>query len=76
MKEFIKQFYNEGFATTFIKKPERFLKKHIKNKKMFNLLMISLLLLQHLCLKNNIHYKRSSDRTSFFNILELYILNN
>ena len=40
MKEFIKQFYNEGFATTFIKKPERFLKKHIKNNKMVNLLMI------------------------------------
>ena len=40
MKEFIRQFYNEGFATTFIKKPVKFLKKHIKNEKMVNFLTI------------------------------------
>ena len=40
MKEFIRQFYNEGFATTFIKKPERFLKKHIKSNKTVKFLMI------------------------------------
>ncbi len=40
MKEFIKQFYNEGFATTFIKKPVKFLKKHIKNEKIVNFLTI------------------------------------
>jgi ABC-type transport system involved in multi-copper enzyme maturation permease subunit len=40
MKEFIRQFYNEGFATTFIKKPENYFKKHIKNKKIVNFLMI------------------------------------
>ena len=40
MKEFIRQFYNEGFATTFIKKPEKFLRKHIKNNNTVKLLMI------------------------------------
>ena len=40
MKEFIRQFYNEGFATTFIKKPSNFLKKHIKNKKIVNFLIL------------------------------------
>ena len=38
MKEYIRQFYNEGFATTFIKKPVNFLKRHIKNKKVISVL--------------------------------------
>ncbi len=32
MKELIKQFYTEGFATTFIDKPVKFIKKKTKNK--------------------------------------------
>ena len=40
MKEYIRQFYNEGFATTFIKKPVKFLKKHIKNEKLVKFLTI------------------------------------
>ena len=40
MKEFIRQFYNEGFATTFVKKPVNYLKKHIKNKKVIYFLTI------------------------------------
>ena len=40
MKEYIRQFYNEGFATTFIKKPEKFLNKHIKNTKLVKFLML------------------------------------
>ena len=40
MKEFIRQFYNEGFATTFIKKPVKYLKKHIKNEKTVNFLTV------------------------------------
>lgn len=33
MKEYIKQFYNEGLATIFYKKPLEFIDKKIKNKK-------------------------------------------
>ncbi len=40
MKEYIKQFYNEGFATTFIKKPSNFINKHVKNKKFANFLIL------------------------------------
>lgn len=36
MKEYIKQFYTEGFATTFYQKPINFLKKKIKNKKLLS----------------------------------------
>ena len=32
MKEYIKQIYNEGFATTFYQKPVSFINKKIKNK--------------------------------------------
>ncbi len=42
MKEFIRQFYNEGFATTFIKKPSNFIKRKIKNKSIANTLIILL----------------------------------
>lgn len=37
MKEYIKQFYSEGLANTFYIKPLNYLKKHIKNKTIFNL---------------------------------------
>ena len=33
MKELIKQFYTEGFATTFIDKPVNYIKKKTNNKK-------------------------------------------
>ena len=32
MKEYIKQFYNEGLATIFYKKPIAYIDKKIKNK--------------------------------------------
>lgn len=40
MKDYIYQFYNEGLATTFYLKPINYLKKKIKNKKIFNLVNI------------------------------------
>ena len=40
MKEYIKQFYNEGLATTFYLKPLNYLKKKIKNEKIINILSI------------------------------------
>lgn len=42
MKELIKQFYTEGFATTFYQKPIKWIKKRTKNKiiiKIFKLLL-------------------------------------
>lgn len=32
MRNYINQFYNEGFATTFYLKPKAYLEKNIKNK--------------------------------------------
>lgn len=40
MKDYIYQFYNESLATTFYLKPINYLKKKIKNKKLFNLVNI------------------------------------
>lgn len=40
MKEAKKQFYNEGFATLFYKKPVSYLYKKIKNKKIVKFLSI------------------------------------
>lgn len=40
MKDYIEQFYNEGFATTFYLKPIRFIDKKIKNKRIVNFLKI------------------------------------
>lgn len=34
MKSMIYQFYNEGFATTFLLKPTNYIKRKIKNKKL------------------------------------------
>ena len=42
MKEYLKQIYNEGFATTFYQKPLNFLTKNIKNKTVIKLLSITL----------------------------------
>ena len=36
MKEYIKQFYSEGLATTFYLKPIKYLKNKIKNKSLIN----------------------------------------
>lgn len=33
MKDYIKQFYTEGFATTFYQKPTNYINKKVKNKK-------------------------------------------
>ena len=33
LKDYIKQFYTEGFATTFYQKPTKFISKKVKNKK-------------------------------------------
>ena len=40
MREYIKQLYTEGFATTFYLKPINYLDKHIKNKKIVKFLSI------------------------------------
>ena len=40
MKEAKKQFYNEGFATLFYKKPISFIDKKIKNKIIVKILSI------------------------------------
>lgn len=40
MKEYVHQFYNEGFATTFYLKPVNFIKKHIKNKTVLKVLTL------------------------------------
>ena len=40
MKEFIRQFYNEGLATTFYLKPVNYIDEKIKNKKIVKLLGI------------------------------------
>lgn len=40
MKEYIYQFYNEGFATTFCVRPINFLNKHLKNKKIMKILSV------------------------------------
>ena len=40
MKEYIHQFYNEGFATTFYLKPIKFIKKHIKNESIIKILSL------------------------------------
>lgn len=39
MKDYIDQFYKEGFATTFYLKPVNFIKKKINNKKLSKLLI-------------------------------------
>ena len=36
MRSLIYQFYNEGFATTFLLKPINYLSNNIKNKKLIN----------------------------------------
>ncbi len=33
LKDYIKQFYTEGFATTFYQKPTKYINKKVKNKK-------------------------------------------
>ncbi|MDD6272833.1 MAG: hypothetical protein PUA90_04890 [bacterium] len=40
MKNLIEQFYNEGFATTFYKKPVKYINKKIKNKTLVKILSI------------------------------------
>ena len=39
MKEYIRQFYNEGFATTFYLPLIKYIKEHVRNKIVANILM-------------------------------------
>ncbi|MDD6093616.1 MAG: hypothetical protein PUB90_03375 [bacterium] len=40
MKNYIYQFYNEGFATTFYLKPVNYLKKNIHNNNVLKILIM------------------------------------
>lgn len=40
MKDYVYQFYNEGFATTFYLKPIEFVSKKLQNKKIVNIISI------------------------------------
>lgn len=40
MKDYIDQFYNEGFATTFYLKPVNFFKKKLKNKELLKIIVM------------------------------------
>lgn len=40
MKNYIYQFYNEGFATTFYLKPVNYLKKNIHNNNILKILIM------------------------------------
>ena len=40
MKEYIKQIYTEGLATTFYQKPLNYIKKRIKSEKIVKILSI------------------------------------
>ena len=40
VKEFIRQFYNEGFGSIFYVRPVNYLKKIIKNKQVVNVLEV------------------------------------
>lgn len=42
MKEFLYQFYNEGFATTFYQKPIKYLNKKVSNKRLLKILSITM----------------------------------
>lgn len=40
MRNFVYQFYNEGFATTFCLKPIKFIKRIVKNELFCNILIV------------------------------------
>jgi len=40
MREYLKQFYTEGFATIFYTRPVNYLNKKIKNKKIANFIAL------------------------------------
>ncbi len=40
MKDYIYQFYNEGFATTFYIKPTNFINKKLKNKRLKKIILV------------------------------------
>lgn len=40
MKDYIWQFYNQGFGSIFYVKPINYLKKKIKNKQLFKLITV------------------------------------
>ena len=45
MKELVRQFYNEGLATTFYLKPINFVNSHIQNKNILKFFKILILIL-------------------------------
>lgn len=49
MKDYIKQFYTEGFATTFYVKPMNFVKKYINNEAVVYLIRLLIKLIYTLC---------------------------
>ncbi len=49
MKNLIYQFYNEGLAVTFYKKPYNFINKHIKNKILNKILKVLLIIIYTVC---------------------------
>lgn len=61
MKEYFKQFYNEGFATLFYQKPKNFIDKKIKNKsikRILNSLLIIIYTILVLLFAGFIFYKK------------------
>lgn len=40
MKDYIDEFYNEGFGLIFCKRPLDYLSKLVKNKKLYNIIKI------------------------------------
>ncbi len=45
MKWYIKQFYNEGLATTFYLKPINFISRYVKNEKLLGVLKVLIAIL-------------------------------
>jgi hypothetical protein len=61
MKEYIKQFYNEGLATIFYKKPIAYIDKNIKNKnivKFISLIIKIIYTILAICFAGYILYKK------------------
>ena len=52
MKDYIYQFYNEGFATTFYIKPTNFINKKLKNKRLKKIILVIYKILYNYKIKN------------------------
>lgn len=49
MKDYIEEFYNDGLGYIFIQIPKKFINKHIKNKKIANIIMLLIKILYTIC---------------------------